>query len=115
MERLTKLEILNETIAFYNADVTQRSVDEDFNCLYNGFDGKHCAIGRCMLDVFKEQGMALKGNRSSFSNLADENNLTLDEVLQERYRGHEYSFWILLQQLHDEEEYWDNYGKRKHH
>lgn len=110
MEKLSKLEILNETIAHYNGNVNRRSIDDNRDCLYNDGLGNHCAIGRCMLDELKEQGLALVGNRGGFENLASSNNLTFDLVLQEKYRGHEYDFWILLQQLHDEEEYWDNAG-----
>lgn len=110
MERLTKLEIVNETVAFYNADVTKRSIDEQDDCLYNGYDGNRCAIGRCMVDALKEQGMELKGNRGGFQNLAIQNDLTLDEILEERYRGHEHDFWVKLQQLHDDSTFWDNAG-----
>lgn len=110
MERLTKLEILNETIAFYNADVTKRSIDELDNCSYNGEHGNHCAIGRCMVDSLKEQGVKLKGNRAGIQNLAEINGLTIDEVFEEKYRGHEIYFWRSLQELHDEDDFWDNAG-----
>lgn len=111
MERLTKLEILNETIAFYNADVTKRSKNKYADCSYNGIDGKHCAVGRCLLPEYLEQGESLKGNHLGILTLYSRNNKeNLDEMLQEKYRGHENDFWFALQDLHDKEELWDNAG-----
>lgn len=110
MERLTKLEILNETIAFYNGDVNRRSKTNRGQCVYNGENGTHCAVGRCMLPKFKEQGSELNGNIGTFRGLANFNNLTFDEILEEKYRGHEYHFWTELQELHDRDELWDNAG-----
>jgi hypothetical protein len=111
MKNLTKLEILNETIAFYNADVTKRSKNKSADCSYNGVDGKHCAVGRCLLPEYHAQGETLKGNHLGILTLYMRNNkANLDEMLQEKYRGHENDFWLSLQDLHDKEELWDNAG-----
>lgn len=110
MKNLTKLEILNETIAFYNGDVKRRSKFAG-KCVYNGVNGEHCAIGRCMLLVFQKQGLDLKGNLGhGFKSLASRNYVAVDDMLQEQYRGHEYEFWADLQELHDNDSYWDNAG-----
>lgn len=111
MKNLTKLEILNETIAFYNADVTKRSKTKDDDCSYNGVDGKHCAVGRCLLPKYHKQGENLKGNRLGILTLYSLNKKEkLDEMLQEQYRGHENEFWVELQHLHDTDAFWDNAG-----
>jgi hypothetical protein len=110
MKKITKLEILNETIAFYNGDVNRRSKIAD-NCVYNGYNGEHCAVGRCMLPEFKEQGVELKGNiGQGLKSLAIINDLAFDKMLEEQYRGHEVDFWVELQHLHDNEIFWDNAG-----
>jgi hypothetical protein len=110
MKNLSKLEILNETIAFYNGDVNRRSKIGKC-CVYNGKNGEHCAVGRCFLPEFKEQGVYLNGNiGQGIKSLASRNNLSSDDMLQEQYRGHDYEFWSDLQELHDNDSYWDNAG-----
>lgn len=110
MKNLTKLEILNETIAFYNADVKKRSKLVG-DCVYNGENGKHCAVGRCMLPEFTQQGDKLEGNHLGIQTLYSRNKKeSLDEMLQEQYRGHEVEFWVDLQHLHDTDAFWDNAG-----
>lgn len=110
MEKLSKLEILNETIAFYNADVNRRSKTEEGYCAFNGKNGTHCAIGRCMIPEIRKQGEKLIGNGLNFQTVALKNKLTTDTILEERYRGHELAFWKKLQGLHDSNVFWDNAG-----
>lgn len=110
MKNLTKLEIVNETVSFYNGDVKRRS-KTDTNCLYNGINGEHCAIGRCMLAEFTKQGVKLEGNHLGIETLFSRNKKgSLDEMLQVQYRGHEVEFWLDLQHLHDTDAFWDNAG-----
>lgn len=110
VERLTKLEILNETISFYGEDPKRRAInfhEEDGNtCLYNTNDGRHCAVGRCFTDEIKALGESFKENKmTSADNLND-----LESLLQDKYKGHEVRFWHELQKLHDECSYWGDKG-----
>ncbi len=108
---MTKLEILNETVAFYSADVTRRSVIIGGDCAYNGDNGTHCAVGRCLLPKYHEMGDKLPENHWTINALVIENECqSLDEMLQEQYRGHEVEFWRHLQILHDTVECWDASG-----
>lgn len=109
--KLTKLEIINETVEFYSANPTKlRSTSKKGGCAYNGENDTHCAIGRCLLPKYQEQGNELKGNSNGLKFFLDINSLKLDEVLQENYRGHEYPFWLALQNLHDESYLWCEKG-----
>ncbi len=110
MKQLTKLEILNETVDFYSADPKRRSYSEVDGCTYNGRNGTHCAVGRCLLPEYHEQGATLKGNTGTVANLEEANEKEFDTMLQEQYRGHEMGFWKRLQILHDEPSNWNKSG-----
>lgn len=112
---MTKLEILEETVAFYSEDVDRRAYTEGEGCVYNTEDGKHCAVGRCLLPKLKELGTGFVGNFSTaVSELADRRDITnLDSLLQEKYRGHNIEFWTDLQILHDSNSYWNEFGLSK--
>lgn len=111
MEKLTKLEIINETISFYTGDTKRRSLNDKGYCVYNGPNGTHCAVGRCLLPKYKEMGDLLPMNDDSITELFKEHNFdSIDDMLEEKYRGHHYSFWAQLQALHDGKEYWDASG-----
>lgn len=114
-KRLTKEEIINETVAFYSADVTRRSSNGDKygsnGCKYNHENGNHCAVGRLLLPKYQNQGVKLKGNTSTVGCFMDEHKLkTIDEALQKPYRGHKLDFWRSLQTLHDNGSNWQNDG-----
>ncbi len=110
MERLTKLEIVTETVDFYSADPKRRSYNIADGCTFNGKDGTHCAVGRCLLPEYHEQGFYLEGNTQTFSKFAESHGKEFDEMLQEQYRGHEMAFWKSLQVLHDDYSNWDKSG-----
>lgn len=110
MKRLTKLEILNETVDFYSADPKRRSYCEDYGCTYNGKNDTHCAVGRCLLPEYQKQGTELKGNTATIAVLEKSNGIDFDALLQEKYRGHEMGFWKRLQILHDESSNWNKSG-----
>ena len=108
-KRLTKEEIINETVNFYSADISRRSVSNDGfgGCKYNHANGNHCAVGRVLLPKYHKQGTKMKGNTNGIGIFMGEQNIkSLDVVLQKQYRGHETSFWRGLQNLHDEGNYW---------
>lgn len=112
---MTKLEIINETVEFYSADPKRRSffIDEEDKqkCLYNGKNGEHCAVGRCLEDKYHEMGQDLPKNSFMLRDLFMGNDVnSLDEMLKEKYRGHERMFWSDLQKLHDNPNNWTKTG-----
>lgn len=100
MNRKTKLEIINETVEYYSVDPVGRrgtiGVDTRM-CRYKTNNGKMCAAGRCMIDPPGEAETEYIG---AFT----------DEVFKEEYRGHDMAFWVDLQTLHDDPEYWNEKG-----
>lgn len=109
--KLTKLEILNETIRFYAKNTKLRALDFYGNCKYNTDNDKHCAVGRCLLKKYQKQGEKMLGNVSVADGLAKMNDKdSLDSMLSAKYRGHDISFWLKLQELHDGERNWNAIG-----
>lgn len=108
--KLSKIEILNETVEFYSKNPQLRAVGDGGMCCYNGGNGRHCAVGRCLLKMYQKQGFKLKGNTTDLSSLLDEHDKSLSSMLQVKYRGHVISFWRDLQSLHDTHAYWSDNG-----
>lgn len=99
---------------------------------------KYCAIGRCLTDDAKAWAVNITGgvnelikewwsnswaasewaNQCSGGYYADndcqdpeeDNEVYLNDMLQEDYRGHEVAFWDKLQELHDENDNWNGGG-----
>jgi len=100
--RLTAVEIINETVEFYSADVTRRSVENGY-CAYAGTKGRKCAYARCWRDgVWKPEyeGKAVTNGLLPLP----------DELVEERYKGHSNGFWDELQNLHDLSINWNSNG-----
>lgn len=98
----TVKEIVEETIAYYSEDVNRRNYDEKKGqCMYYT-NGKTCAVGRCL------------ENPELFSKEADGAEIFIRKwganIFKEEYRGHDYSFWKELQDLHDSDHYWSETG-----
>ena len=106
---LSKLEILLETVDFYSSDTSRRGITST-GCMYNGENGTHCAFGRCMLPKYQKQGEKLKYNEASVIQFLSKTNKKIDDVLQEKYQGHELHFWNSIQIFHDSKENWDKSG-----
>jgi hypothetical protein len=108
---MTKVEIIKETFEFYSEDTSRRSLIGKM-CVYNGDNGNHCAFGRCMLEEYKSQGTSLKvSDDITVASLSSALNVKkLDDLLEERYRGHTTNFWHNIQRFHDDVEYWDADG-----
>lgn len=105
------LEILTETVAFYSGNPMKLRSLSYTGCAYNGENDTHCAVGRCLLPKYQEQGNEMEGNNNSLLTLKERKNVkSHDELLQEEYRGHDFNFWVKLQDLHDNNKYWDNSG-----
>ena len=117
---MTKKEIIIETVNHYSQNPEQLRSKINGTCLYNG-DNTHCAVGRCMLTKYKKQGKNLEFNKGysvwSVSTLVIKKE-SIDEILSPKYRGHSREFWEELQDLHDNDLFWNGvglsgYGKEK--
>lgn len=107
---LTMTEILNETVDVYATNPLLRSSHNN-QCYFNGPDGTHCVVGRCLLPQYQGLGDKLAGNKASVTALLRFNNIEqLDEMLAPQYRGHSIIFWVDLQVLHDNDKFWTVYG-----
>ena len=105
---MTKQEIINETVKYYDKDVGRRALGFD-GCMYNGYDGTYCAVGRCFDDKWKrvDDNFTLEGNNSDIQTMYEENGFnSLDEMLKPKYRGHKEEFWYEIQRLHDNGSNW---------
>lgn len=108
---MTAVEIINETVEYYSADVSRRSVSPEGGCYYKleieGEETKYCAVGRCF-----DQSVADMDHQNGvfhyLTDLKDKN--SLDEDLLPQYKGHPIEFWNTLQMLHDRNGYWDHTG-----
>lgn len=111
MERLmkTKIEIIEETVAYYSEDVNRRALGELGGCAYLTEDGRMCAVGRCEIDPpkYDEGGPAKTGSYQNGIAAADDRS---EIKFKPEYEGHEMKFWEDLQSLHDEDDYWNANG-----
>jgi hypothetical protein len=116
---MTKIEIISETAEFYSADTSRRSFvmkGSTTQCVYNAGDDRHCAVGRCMTEGLKSQGVDLENNNSALEEVVASYS-EVDELLEQKYHGHSLKFWGDLQRFHDQSDNWDKegvstYGKR---
>ena len=97
----SKIEIINETVEFYGADLGRRSVTSDGrSCMYNSPNGNHCAFARCVSNPSVLMGYE---GKSIFG--LSENNVEL--FLKDEYKGHNIGFWFDIQGLHDYNPNWN--------
>lgn len=102
-------DILIETINYYGESPTaRRAVNDVGTCMYHDYQGRHCALGRCMEDPIGVQRQTY-GTYPAMD-LDQELNNGLDELLEEQYRGLPIDFWDCLQQLHDSSMNWGRTG-----
>lgn len=112
MQQKTMLEILDETVAFYGANVQLRGQDPKGGCMYITPDGRSCAVGRCMSLPTREMrgGVAVfcfvkehaPGDGAPFQRHIS----SFEDELKPEYRGHPIAFWERLQELHDDSTMW---------
>ena len=112
MNQLTIMQILEETVKFYDDDPTRRSLlgpgEDQYNCVYASEDGQNCAIGRCLTEEALEQDPDSHTDSSVSGVWYDMT--SLDKSLRPQYRGHTMRFWERIQHLHDTPNYWDMKG-----
>lgn len=113
MKKLTQKEIVEETIAYYETHSRgTRDESSEFlweGCFYISKEGNKCAIGRCSEDPeYLEQ---LGGSVDNLVKHLKDNGYSLDDQLCSQYKGHPVYFWNLLQELHDDPNYWQKNHK----
>jgi len=101
---MTKVEIIEETLNEYQ-DASKRARDGNM-CKYTAENGNMCAVGRCMIpgSVIKrseleigDEGVAMSDFVGGVGRVGN-----LEEILKPEYRGHDWTFWGDLQNLHDD-------------
>lgn len=111
MKSLSKLDIIEETVAYYSSDVSRRSINisqwedgsERVDCVYHGDNGQRCAFSRCCkeeIDLSTYEGTSAINVLERLGN----------DVLKEDYQISDMSFWRDLQMLHDRDCNWDDNG-----
>lgn len=124
---MNKRELIENTAAFYNTkNWAAIEGPNSWECKYETEDGKNCAVGRWMTLEAKEKykspycggitDVITDSIRDRAFYLADrpERNKTLDSLLVEEVRGHDYEFWQELQGFHDNDLHWSEDGINKY-
>lgn len=101
---MTKVEIIQDTVDYYSADVVGRRSLAGQNCRYKGPNGKECAFQRCVIDD-------LSPSEGSGCGMFDLKAIQF----KPEYAGHDegrtdQSFWTSIQHLHDSNIYWSSEG-----
>lgn len=106
--KMTKLQIIRQIADFYNRNPSLRAVKNGI-CFYYKIINKKpckCAVGRCLINPQKIQSeFGDKTLLSGCSHIWDSIE-EMDKDLKVKYRGHSIRFWIDIQVLHDEVQYW---------
>ena len=101
---MTKTELIQETVDFYSADTSRRSMEEE-GCAYLAENGTKCAVGRCMT----QEALKDYGNVPITADAIKD----LDSLLLQEYQGHPVKLWQELQRFHDAGSNWDAQGITK--
>lgn len=110
---MTKEEIINDTISYYNEDTSRRALDHGSSCVYRARDGRNCAFGRYMKEGFLDYPIC--NDIATIEELLEEFELeSVDDLLVEKVHGHNKDFWISLQGLHDKGANWIDGSYTKH-
>ena len=110
MTKLTYREIIDATVRYYSKDTTQRAQNADGSCVYTDLEThRHCAVGRWL----SAEGVLLTQGSTQNARGLDETmtrldiGANLDTLLVSQVRGKPLDFWVALQQLHDNDDYWN--------
>lgn len=138
--KMTKLEIIDDIVEYYEENPEDKRCAVEFDggsaCVYwNGETG--CAVGRSLKPEFRDKILDdsfvssdsdlgeytiadfssddpntfdLYGLIVFYEGLQGVDEAGIDDLLQPRYRGHEFGFWKDMQQLHDDSENWARKG-----
>jgi len=99
----TKVEIIEETAAFYN--LNNRAIDADNDCVYfDKYSQNRCAVGRCL-----NPHVDIGDYNSGYS--ADALLLKFGyNILKPEYQITNPHFWLNLQMFHDNSLFWNEKG-----
>lgn len=109
-------EIFLETARYYAKDPNRRAVLVSpgtglVTCEYHTADGNKCAVGRCLNKAYLKKLTGYENHwGTSVADIVERFEVTVDEMLMPRYRGHSLSFWSEVQRLHDTQENWCGSG-----
>ena len=110
MTKLTYREIIDDMVQYYSADVTQRAQNVDGACVYTDpATHHHCAVGRWLSPegVLLTQGSTQNARGLNETMTRLDVGANLDTLLVPQARGKPLDFWAALQQLHDNDDYWN--------
>lgn len=109
-KKLTYLDVLNDTMNHYN--INNRSLDEIGNCIYINKDGKSCAVGRYIDNVKGFMSNNIELNVSSFFELYRDYKFSI--LKKDVQHLDDVMFWVMLQELHDIKDNWNETGLSKY-
>ena len=102
--RIRMQDILEDTIEYYSE--SPRAQDSSGSCQYTDADGNHCAVGRYMREEFQTTEFYANNGTSVGSLAAD-----VDTYLESNVLGLTEKFWSALQDIHDSDICWGEYGE----
>lgn len=105
MKQISMLEILNDTVGYYSADVSRRALSKD-GCMYINPQGCKCAVGRYMVNPSTD----MLGSVEEIHFEHEEEVIDIDSLLHPEYMGHDIDFWEAIQDLHDTGSFWNPGG-----
>lgn len=110
--QLTKAEIIDEIIVNgYAKDPSTRALDDRGQCVYRNKDGKRCAVGKTINNLHLAKVVELEGDVDELDeNLYDTFDISLEQAMFKKYRGHEVAFWADMQMFHDANANYDEEG-----
>lgn len=104
-QQMTKLEIIDELIVNgYAKNPKTRGVHPNTtNCIYKNLEtGNRCAVGKCITEEYIDKIGQFEGSVTTLENyMLSQHDKTLDDIMIEKYRGHDSEFWSLVQIYHD--------------
>ena len=98
---MTKTEIIEETANFYN--LSNRGYDDSITqCIYKNGEDKKCAVGRCLnSETTPHNIFKFRGDVEDLESFCISQDIFLEDLFLEQYKGHEIEFWTDLQNFHD--------------
>jgi hypothetical protein len=117
---MTKEEIIKDTIEWYSVGGRRSLGENGKKCCYHSENGNKCAVGRFILHD-KINQVVETCNGGDVDDLASHFGLTIsedehgfiksiDNIIEEKAKGHNIGFWNSLQSLHDTNSHWNEDG-----
>lgn len=106
---MTKVQIIEQVMEGYIKDPSTRAI-EGKKCKYKTEDGRKCAIGRCMKEDNDRKIFNLEEDVEGLEDYLNKDGKKLDDILEDKYKGHDINFWMKLQEMHDTYILWNEEG-----